>query len=69
MGKAEGIDSLQAALHGLEQVALLIYTSQAHKMGSLFWLDEDLGYGLPLLSDFADLVGKQINPMQILHVI
>ncbi len=66
-GKASGVDSFQAALHAMEQVAIFVYASFAHKNGELTW-HEEAGYGLPLLQSMSDLIGDEVIPLQTLIV-
>ena len=69
VGKAGGIDSFQALLHAMEQIAIIIYTSEAHIAGELQWLDEGNGYGLPLPERIVNQVAPGQLSLQILHVI
>lgn len=50
-----GADSLQAVVLALENIASLLYTSEAFKAGQLTWLGQR-NLGLPTAKAMADLV-------------
>lgn len=51
-----GLDSVQAAFLGLQMAGILVYTSEQHKDGRLFWERPRGGYGFPVPQGLRDML-------------
>jgi hypothetical protein len=53
---AAGEDAVQALLHALQMIGVIIYTSEQHKSGKLMWYEAGTGYGFPVTHNLRDLL-------------
>jgi len=53
---AAGEDAVQALLHALQMIGVIIYTSAHHKSGKLMWYEAGTGYGFPVTNNCRDLL-------------
>jgi hypothetical protein len=53
---AVGVDAMQAVLLALQMIGTVLYTSDYHKSGKLFWEKPGDGYGFPVPSNLQDML-------------
>jgi hypothetical protein len=53
---AVGVDAVQAVLLALQMIGAVLYTSDYHKSGKLFWEKPGRGYGFPVPSNLQDML-------------
>ena len=51
---AAGEDAVQALLHALQLIGVILYTSEHHKSGKLMWYEAGTGYGFPVTNNLRD---------------
>lgn len=55
-GTVYGVDAIQAVELTFRTIGALIYTSDAHRSGNLFWEKPGQGYGFPVPNTIRDLL-------------
>lgn len=53
---AAGEDAMQALVHALQMIGVIIYTSEHHEAGRLKWFEPGTGYGFPVMNNVRDLL-------------
>jgi Domain of unknown function (DUF6968) len=62
IGRAVGVDSIQAIVLALQKVGTILYTSDYHRNAQLTWPPGGDGYGFPVASNIRDLlIGEDLN--------
>lgn len=51
-----GQDSVQALVHALQMIGIILYTSDEHKSGNMGWEEIGTGYGFPVMGSVRDLL-------------
>ena len=51
-----GVDKFQAIHLAMQCIGVLLYTSEAHRSGKLFWEEPGRGYGFPVTKNLRDLL-------------
>ena len=63
MGRAYGVDGLQALLLAIQRVGVDVYCSDYAKNADLVWLEDGRGFGLVLPRNLADLYQGDDPPL------
>jgi hypothetical protein len=53
---AESQDSISALFSALKMIGAMLYASEAHRDGALYWLEPGMGYGFPVTNNIRDLL-------------